>query len=122
MTICLRLGSILIGVANPIYIFWRDGIFYTMTGVLIPFFNRNSKSELVINVVYQTITATVAGLSLIVIQVTTAITIDTVNIQTELSISKMKILTKHLERMDLMEIQINDRIVNILKQIQSIDE
>lgn len=118
----LTLGSFAVGIANPLYIFYRDGVFYTLTAVSFPFVEQNSKLETFINLFYQAITASIAGLAYVFLQVGSAITCDTMDVTADISILEMKRLTKHLQRNDLKVFQIQKRLNRIFQQIKIVDE
>lgn len=104
------------------YIFYRDGTFYTLTGVIYPYVEQNSQLELVLNVLYQTIASLIALISLPVLQGSSAIFSDTVNVSTEINIYELKKLSIDLERSILKIVEIRNRLNHICKQIQKTDE
>lgn len=114
--------SVIIGAANPIYIFYRDGILYTLTGVLFPFVERNSILEIYINLVYQSITAAVAGLGFVIIQVSSSLFVNTINVTTELTIQEMVDLSDDLKCNNSSRAKKSMKLIRIFNQIQRIDE
>lgn len=122
INISLTISSVAIGVANPLYILYRDGVFYTLTGVSFPFVQRNSEFETIVNLFYQAITASIASLAYIIMQVGYTIICDTMDVTADLTVLEMKILTKHLQRNDLKNIQIQNRLNRMFQQIKIVDE
>lgn len=61
----LLIGSSAIGMANSMYTYYHDGILYTLAGFLIPFVEKRSTMDTVLNVFYQLLAGIVAffGLS-----------------------------------------------------------
>lgn len=115
-------ASLIIGSANPTYVFYRDGIFYTLTGVLIPFVEKNSNLETILNIISQLYTASVALIGLVTVQVCCRLFIDTINITTDLCIQEMINLSNDLERGHLSQDQICMRLIKIFRQIQRMDQ
>lgn len=119
--ILLFVFSFAIGTANPIYIFYRDGIFHTLTGVIFPFVERYSKMELYINVVYQSISVIIAGLGVVSLQIGTTMLTDTYEITVDISISEIRKINMHLRSNDLTKAEIRKRLNVIFQQIRESD-
>lgn len=114
--------SFLIGAANPVYILIKDGIFYTLTGVLIPFVEKDSKTDLIINIIYALAVLICAGSGVIVIQVNCGIICHTVEVTADLSTNELNVLSTHLELNNLDGTNIDKRLIRIIQQIQTTDE
>lgn len=117
----LRLASVLVAIANPIYIFYNDGVFYTLTDVMIPFVEKNSNAEIYINVIYQMITAYFAGIGFILIENYSALVYSSYNVTTDISLSNMNDISKHLEKNDFKKTEIHMRLRRLFDQIQTTD-
>lgn len=113
--------SSIVGSANPIYIFYRDGIFYTLNGVLIPFVEKNSDLDLMINLIYQSISAAIAFFALITIQCGNSICNNTIEVTTDLTIFEMEKLSNGLVRGHFSDKDIFKRLKLIFCQVHQID-
>nr|AOT85630.1 odorant receptor 113 [Mayetiola destructor] len=118
----LLTASFLVGVANPVYIFIKNGKFYTLAGILFPFVEKDSKTELYINIIYSLVVIMVAVLAVIGIQVCCGIICHTIEVTADLSINEMKELSINLEMNKTNEANIGVKLNRIFQQIQKIDE
>lgn len=114
--------SSIAGAANPIYIYFRDGILYTLAGVLIPFVEKGSSLETILNTIYQIVAAVFAILGLTCVQASISIMTDTIDVSTDLTILKMQTFSNRLKRGNLTERDIRNRLNTIFYQVKKIDK
>nr|AOT85631.1 odorant receptor 115 [Mayetiola destructor] len=118
----LTLVSIIVGAANPTYMFFKTGKFYSLTGVLIPGIDEGSPNETYFNAIYLIGSSMYAGVSLLYVQICSGILCDTIVLTSDIIVLEMEELSEHLERNDLKSIEVRLRAKRIILQILKSDE
>lgn len=116
------LASAVIGGVNPMYVFIRDGVLYTLTGVAIPFAERGSHLETTLNMVYQSYSLFVAFIGCLTIQITTGLHMNQINVLAGVTDLEMAEFSAMLEKRKLSQFHTNRRLLQILKQIHQGDK
>lgn len=122
VTIGLMFSSIFIAFIYPMYVWYRDGILYTLNEFLIPFVEGKNDLSVTLNVVYQLILAFILINGLVLIQVHAALFMNTIEISTSISRNEMKNLSDSIERSGMTKSLIRMNLVKIFNQIMRIDE
>lgn len=122
ITMAITLASFILGIIYPVYIWYRDGVFYTLAGVMIPFVEPNGTLDVTINVILQVIFGYNAFNGLVAIQTYHAIVLNSAQLSTEISRREIRNLTAHMERGNVSEALIHEYLTKIIRQIQRIDE
>lgn len=121
ITIGIILTSIILASIYPIYIWYRDGVFYTLAGALIPFVEQNSYLNITINLIFQALLGYSAINGLTQIQVAQGMILNSIEISTDISMREMKNLSTHLEGDNADEAVTQEYMTKIFRQIHRID-
>lgn len=117
----LIIASFVLGLVYPTYVWYRDGIFYTVAGVLIPFVEPNSNLDITLNLIYQTLIGYNAINGIMMIHIYNALFMNSVELSTDICINDMKNLSARLDGQNTIEALIGQYMTKIFQQIQKID-
>lgn len=115
-------ASVLAGVANPLYVYYRDGVLYYLTGTDTPFCERGSKAEAYFNITFSIITALGGAAALCVMQTSSALICNIISVTTDLILLELDEFSDLLEQNHLSQIEIKMRVKRVILQILRTDK
>lgn len=114
--------SIIAGVINPVYVYYRDGISYFLMGTDTPFCDKGSTAELYFNMIYTSVITFVTVCGAFSIQFTCAIVCNTIDVTTDITILELDELSELLEQNHLADIEIQMGFKRAIRQILRTDK
>nr|AOT85629.1 odorant receptor 112 [Mayetiola destructor] len=115
------LASVILGSINPVYIWYRDGIFYSLAGVRFPFVEQNSNLNIMLNIILQLLLGYNAINGLTLLQTYQGTLMNAIELSADISIKEMINLSDYLEGGNADDAVIKKHITKIFRQIQRID-
>lgn len=113
----ISFASLIAGVANPVYVYYRDGVLYFLTGTDTPFCEKGSTAEFYLNVIYTLVMVFITVCGSFSMQLCSVLVCNTIDVTTDLTIMELDELSNLLERNNLPKIKVQMRIKRAILQI-----
>lgn len=117
----ITFASLIIGVANPIYVWYRDGTLYFLIGTDTPFCDKGSIAELYFNIFYTSVMTFLTVSTIFGLQLCSAIVCNTIDVTTDLTLFELDEMSELLNHSHLSK-SLQMRFKRVILQILQTDK